>query len=500
MKHISNEVFDLVRKYGGAWSGEHGDGLVRSSFLRSYFGDEIYQVLVDVKKIFDPENIMNPGKIIDAPPMDQNLRYGSEYGDLSFEAQYHYREQKSFHTAVHQCSGIGACRKMDNSTMCPSYMATRDDVHSTRGRANALRLAMSGQLSDKGIGDQTVLDAMDLCLSCKACKSECPSSVDMARLKGEVLQVHYDNDGVSLRDRLVRDSAQVAARIAGPMASVVNRIQGTLFFRRQLERMAGIDSRRILPAYASETFSSWFKKHYGDHGHAKRVGLFADTYLNYHEPSIGRAAVKLIQALGFDVDLLEGCCQRPRISHGFLKLAKKEGLDTCTAIHEYSNPVLICEPGCASAFVDDLPDLIDDEVLGNAIKEKVIPIEKWVAKAITKSNENKLRVINNNIILHGHCHQKALFGTESIHHIFSVLGVPIYEPDSGCCGMGGSFGYEKEHYDISKSLAERVLLKELDANPEAMVIASGFSCRHQIEHFGQRKVVHWLEAIDIIDS
>jgi len=500
MKDIANEVFQLVVEYGGAWSGEHGDGLVRSPFLREYFGEEIYQALVEVKKIFDPENIMNPGKIIDAPPMDQNLRYGAKYKDLHFEPQYHYRVQKSFQTAVHQCSGIGSCRKVQGSTMCPSYMATRDDAHSTRGRANTLRLAMSGQISDMGIADPAVMEAMDLCLSCKACKSECPSSVDMARLKSEALQVHYDNKGVPLRDRLVRDSAQTAALIAGPLAFVVNRVQNTSLFKQQLEYVAGIDKRRTLPQYASQTFSKWYKKNYRDKGHSDRVGLFADTYLNYHEPSIGRAAVRVIQALGYDVDLLEGCCQRPRISHGFLKLAKKEGLKTCNSINDYNNPVLVCEPGCLSALVDDLPDLIADEQIGNAIKQKALPIEKWMADAFENSGAKGLSSKNNNIILHGHCHQKSLFGTDSIHRIFAALGVKIFEPDSGCCGMGGSFGYEKEHYEISQNLAERVLLKELDENPEALVIASGFSCRHQIEHFGKREVIHWLEAIELIDN
>ena len=495
MKTIARQVFDLVVEYGGAWSGEHGDGLVRSPFLQDYFGEQMYSVLREVKQLFDPRGIFNPGKIIDPPPMDKDLRYGPEYHDGLFVPEYQYRDQKSFHTAVHQCTGIGSCRKVEGGTMCPSYMATREEVHSTRGRANALRLAMSGQMGDKGLADPAMMEAMDLCLSCKACKAECPSSVDMARLKSEVLQVHYDKHGTSLRDRLIRDSAQTAARIAGPFAGVVNRVQKSGVFRKTIESVAGIDRRRVLPTYAQSSFTSWFKSNYNDQGFGKRIGLFADTYLNYHEPSVGQAAVHLIQKLGFDIDLLEGCCQRPRISHGFLKLAKKAGASTCDGILAYDGIVLAVEPGCASALTDDMPDLMEHNDRANAIKSKVVPIGLWLADQIESADVN-IACSSKEVFLHGHCHQKALVGTGHVHRVLRAAGAVVYEPDSGCCGMGGSFGYEKEHYEISKKLAERVLLKDLVNYPDAAVAASGFSCRHQIEHFSGRKVVHWLELLE----
>ena len=382
--------------------------------------------------------------------------------------------------------------------MCPSFMATREEVHATRGRANALRLAMSGQLGEQTLDHPVLMEAMDLCLSCKACKAECPSSVDMARLKSEVLQMHYDKQGVSLRDQLIRDSSEMAKKFSGRRAGIVNRIQKTTFFRKSVQAIAGLDSRRVLPSYAKTTFASWFKSNYRDKGFDSRVGLFADTYLNYHEPSIGVSAVRLIQALGFDVDLLEGCCQRPRISHGFLRLAAEEGEQVCRTVATYPNPVLVCEPGCASALTDDLPDLVDEK-LGESVKNNTIPIELWIADHIEQKPGN-ISAVSEDIFLHGHCHQKALYGTGAIHRIFTALGATYFEPDSGCCGMGGSFGYEKEHYDISEKLANRVLVKELEARPGSLVLASGFSCRHQIAHFSGREVRHWLEGLTVVDN
>ena len=492
MRSIAREVFDLVVEYGGAWSGEHGDGLVRSPFLPDYFGDEIYSLLKQVKGLFDPAGIMNPGKIIDAPDMGENLRYGGKYSDGAIDSVYNYKEQKSFHTAVHQCTGIGACRKVEGGTMCPSYMVTRDELHSTRGRANALRLAMSGQLGD-GLHDGQLLEAIDLCLSCKACKSECPSSVDMARLKSEVLQMQYDKHGTSRRDRLIRDSAQMASRMSGGLAPVMNKVQGTKWFRSMFETIAGFDKRRQLPTYARESFVHWFGKNYKDQGHGKRVGLFADTYINNHEPGIGEHAVKVIQAMGYDIDLLEGCCQRPRISHGFLRESIPGGQSLMNKLQDYPNEVIAIEPGCVSAITDDLPDLVSG-VDAKSIQSKVQPLGNWLVDRIDAVSAN-LTAKSNSIFLHGHCHQKALYGTEAIHHVFKELGADVYEPDSGCCGMSGSFGYEKEHYEISEKLARRVLLPALDEHPERTVVASGFSCRHQIGHFSEREVRHWIELL-----
>ncbi|MCO6476999.1 MAG: FAD-binding protein, partial [Phaeodactylibacter sp.] len=261
-KRIADETFELVKEYGGSWSGEHGDGLVRSFYLRRYFGDQVYEALRQVKQLFDPDNRMNPGKIIDAPPIDRNLRYGAAYRDDPVETVFQFREDGSFGNAVHMCTGVGECRKMLGGTMCPSFKATRDEEHSTRGRANALRLAMSGQLSAAGLADKRLLEALDLCLSCKACKSECPSNVDMAKLKSEVWQKKFDNFGIPWRDRLIRNSAKAAALFSGTLAPFINRVQKAHAFRSFLNKAIGIHQNRVLPEYAREPFYRWFAKNY----------------------------------------------------------------------------------------------------------------------------------------------------------------------------------------------------------------------------------------------
>ncbi|MFH1573539.1 MAG: FAD-linked oxidase C-terminal domain-containing protein, partial [Acidobacteriota bacterium] len=287
MKAISEFAFGLVTRYGGSWSGEHGDGRVRSPFLERYFGPKIYAALKEVKRLFDPAGLMNPGLIIDPNPMDRDLRYGTAYETPAFPTEYHYREDGSFARAVEMCTGVGDCRQRLAGSMCPSYRITRNEEHSTRGRANALRLAMTGQLGPDGMTDRGLFEVMDLCLSCKACKSECPSNVDMARLKGEFLQQYHDTHGTTLRERLIAGSCDMAARIAGWKAPMVNRLQRTYLFRKGLELAAGIDSRRTLPDYAALPLPRWFARRTGPGGRSTgSVVLFDDTYMNYHETRV----------------------------------------------------------------------------------------------------------------------------------------------------------------------------------------------------------------------
>lgn len=504
-KHIADETFELVKEYGGSWSGEHGDGLVRSYYLDRYFGSKIYRALQEVKRLFDPDNLMNPGKIVDALPIDQNLRYGSNYKDQEIDGVYHYREDHSFEHAVHMCTGVGECRKMLGGTMCPSFKATRMEEHSTRGRANALRLAMSGQLGEQGLLDDRLHEALDLCLSCKACKSECPSNVDMAKLKSEVWQKRFEQFGLSLRDRFIRDSAKMAGRFSGALAPLVNRLQKTWLFKEGLEKFAGIAKQRTLPDYTGQTFVDWFHKNYqADPNNDRRVVLYVDTYLNYHEPQIGRAATKLLQACGYEVILANvGCCQRPKISHGFLKEAKRKGTKVVQALDRYFEQgltVVVCEPSCTSALNDDLPDLIDDEGLANRLQQNVQMIDTFLAKEMDNGRiKVNLSSKTEDVIIHGHCHQKALYGTASMKNLISDNNRSrIREIPSGCCGMAGAFGYEKEHYYLSKKIGEQVLFPAIrKANDSTSIIACGFSCRHQIEHFTGRKANHWVEVVDV---
>ena len=502
MKTISDEVFLLVKKYKGAWSGEHGDGRNRGHRLRDFFGDEVYQCLMDVKTIFDPKYLLNPGIIIDVPPMDQHLRYGANYKDNPYDFVYKYRKDHSFEALVHNCSGVGACRNHFGGTMCPSFRATSEEEHSTRGRANALRLANSGQLGFEGLTDPKVLETLDLCLSCKACKSECPSNVDMAKLKSEVLQKKYDEGKITLREKAINANVNMVSKIAGWKAPLINFAQGTSIFKYIAEKILKIDRRRTLPSYASESLEAWYQKHYISNGSHQKVALFADTYINYHEPQVGKAAIKLLTDCGYDVLLASvGCCQRPRISNGFLKEAKNEGTKVASSLMAYINQgikVVVCEPSCTSALLDDLPDLIDEITLADALKKNVIAIDIFLADALAKGQlKGKFVAKSENILLHGHCHQKASFGTSGMKSIYQSATSNCHEPDSGCCGMAGSFGYETEHYEVSKKISELVLIPGIKKTDNTiLIVANGFSCRHQIHDFAGRKAVHWVESVE----
>ena len=504
LKNITDDTFDLVMKYGGSWSGEHGDGLVRSAYNKRFFGDTLYNVFLDIKKLMDPKNLMNPGKIIEAQTIEKNLRYGTKYKDEHVKTEYNYKEEEGFEASVHMCSGVGECRKVLGGTMCPSFKATRDEEHSTRGRANALRLAMSNQFGTDGLSSKRLHDVMDLCLSCKACKSECPSNVDMAKLKSDTLQMYYDEHGLTFRDKLIRDSSKAASKISGWKAGIVNSIQKSSLFKTALERTAKFDKRRTLPDFAKEPFYKWFEKHarktnIGD----KKVVLFADTYLNYHEPHVGVSALELLNTCGYEVILANvGCCQRPKISHGFLRDAKEEGLKTIEGLKPFLDQglkVVVCEPSCASALNDDLPDLIANQDIADQLKNGVMMIDVFLADEYENGElDVDFEPVSEGIAIHGHCHQKALYGTNTMKTLLrNSKGVT--EIPSGCCGMAGSFGYEKEHYELSKKIGNEILFPTIEKLPENKdLVACGFSCRHQIEHFTKAKPKHFVEVIKAV--
>jgi Fe-S oxidoreductase len=502
MKGIANEAFELVLKYGGSWSGEHGDGMVRSPFNRRFFGDQLYDAFRDVKKLFDPDNLMNPGKVVEAEPMDVNLKYGAEYKDQEVVSQFLYKAEGNFSEAVHMCTGVGECRKTIGGTMCPSFKATRDEEHSTRGRANALRMAMSNQLDDMGLASPRLHKALDLCLSCKACKSECPSNVDMAKMKSDVLQLYYDQHGAKLRDKMIRDSAQISSRFSGKLSGIINAIQHTSLFKSLLDSVSGFDKRRTLPDYAPEPFYKWFDRNARNQPKQdKQVVLFADTYLNFHEPNIGISAFELLSSCGYEVILANvGCCQRPKISHGFLRDAKKDGQKTIEKLKVYLSKglnVVVCEPSCASALNEDLPDLIALEELSKQLKGQVMMIDVFLSKEMEAGRLcSKLQLTEVDISIHGHCHQKALYGTSTMKNCITSNGHSVEEIPSGCCGMAGSFGYEKEHYELSEKIGESILFPKVRSLKEGTtVVANGFSCRHQIEHFTGVKPKHWVEVV-----
>ncbi len=520
MRAIAWEAFELVREYGGSWAGEHGDGLVRGEFIRPFFGDRLYEAFREVKGLFDPPNLMNPGKIVDTPGMVENLRHhppeAPDYAVRVAEvtSHYHYRDQNGFAGAVEQCTGVGACRKIGSGTMCPSYMATKDEEDSTRGRANALRLAMSGQLEqDGGLTGEGVMDALSLCLQCKSCKAECPNAVDMAKLKSDVLQMRHDKYGVPLGYRLMGDSPRAARLVAGPLAPIVNWFQSLSPFKRVLERVAGIDSRRPIPMFASRTLRARLRAR-GRNGDARtrpaapplgRVVLFADTYASYYETGIGVAAVELLEACGYDVVLPNaGCCQRPRLSKGMVRAAKKDGERTLRNLLPYAEeglPILCLEPSCCSSLADDLPDLIDDAEMGAKVASRVQMLDAFLAAELDAGRLDGVRFspVHANILLHGHCHQKSVLegGTEGMKRLFAAVpGLIATEVDAGCCGMAGSFGYE--HHDVSMKVGEQRLFPAIRAamqTPDTAVCANGFSCRHQVKDACGVTAKHWVELV-----
>lgn len=508
MQTIADAAFEMVVGYGGAWSGEHGDGLVRGQYIERFFGTAIYQAFRDIKALFDPSNLMNPGKIVDTPTMVEHLRHGTPNYELRLaevKSNFRYDEHGGFGLSVEQCNGVGACRKVGKGTMCPSYMATKDEDASTRGRANALRLAMTGQLGDDGLTSDGVMDALSLCLSCKACKTECPNAVDMSKMKADVLQMQYDKHGTPLSAKLIAVMPDMARQLAGPLAPLVNAMQSSLLFRKAMQRITGIDARRHYPRLARARL----RMDVANQAVAtdrQRVVLFNDTYANYYEPGVGEAAITLLHACGYDVQLADaGCCQRPAMSKGLLRRAKNKGqgtLDQLLPFAEQGLPIVFLEPSCASAIVDDLPDLIDDRALGEVVKAHCHMLDDFLADQLESGQlQGRFVASESDLLIHGHCHQKALFGTRGLHRLFaSIDGLSFSEIDSGCCGMGGSFGYE--HYDLSMQIGEQRLFPAVREAKQrgASVCANGTSCRHQISDACGVTAKHWVELVQFESS
>ena len=506
MVSIAEEVGDLVMEYGGSMSGEHGDGLVRSWFNRKMFGERLYSAFRDVKQAFDPDGIMNPGKIVDAQPMTENLRIGPQYQPLRMDTGFAYGQEGSFAHGIEMCNGQGACRKVLGGTMCPSYMVTREEEHSTRGRANALRAAMSGALPAGSLTEQRLYDVLDLCLECKGCAAECPSNVDMAKLKYEFLNQYHVANGYPARNQFFGNIGTISRLGAffAPLSNWVNRMPPV---RRMMEQGLGIDRRRQLPPFASQTFTQWFKARGGSPASAAQRGqvvLFPDTFTNYNHPELGRAAVKVVEALGYRVIVPKvRCCGRPMLSKGMMDRAQSNARYNVERIHRYVEAgakLVGIEPSCILSFADDYTDLVGvDRDKARVIADNTMLVEQFVDDAISQGAEIDLdgSRLPDRILFHGHCHQKALVGTGAAMGLLnSIDGVEATEIGSGCCGMAGSFGYEVEHYDISMQIGEMDLFPAIrDQQGEFVVVAEGVSCRQQIAHGTGRQARHLVEVL-----
>lgn len=504
MRRIADEVTDLVLEYKGSLSGEHGDGLARSEWNRKMFGPTVYELFRQVKLLFDPKNLLNPGKIVDAPAMTESLRIPSDRNRPDHSTIFDYSRQEGFYSSIELCNGAGVCRKTQGGAMCPSYRATRDERDSTRGRANALRIALesSSAVPGKGLAERWVHEVMDLCLMCKACKSECPSNVDMAKLKSEFLQSYHRARSRSLGDRLTSNIHRVN-RWAAPFAPLVNWLSTRKWPRTALELIAGIDRRRSLPALASDHFRSWFRRHTPDAnaGRTGRVILLDDCFTTYHEPAIGRAAVRVLERAGYHVELAGlDCCGRAMISKGFLlqarKLAQTQIPRLVRRISD-GTPILGLEPSCVLALADDWPDLVPTAE-ARQVADAVFLADGWLARQINTGRTNlSLSRREGSCLLHAHCHQEALrLSQGTVDALRLVPGWNVQQLDTGCCGMAGAFGMETKHFDISVTIGELQLMPEVRANPEAMVAATGTSCRHQIRDLTGRSALHPLEWIE----
>jgi FAD/FMN-containing dehydrogenase/Fe-S oxidoreductase len=498
---IASDVADLVLKYGGALSGEHGDGLVRSPFMERMYGPVLYDAFRQIKRTFDPDGIFNPGKIVDAPSLTANLRYGPAYRTPPVKTAFDYSEYGGISGAAEMCSGLGACRKQQPGTMCPSFMATREEAHSTRGRANALRLALSGQLGDAGLSDDAVHEALDLCLECRACKTECPVGVDVARLKSEFLSAYWQRRGTPLRARVLGDVerlAQWGSRLA-PISNVVAR---SALGRAITERIIGIDRRRTPPAWARSTFRRQARRQHPE----RPVGmaLFVDTFTNYFHPSVGMAGLSAIERLGYGVALAPNvCCGRPFISQGLLDDARRRAQKNAARLFplaEAGQPLVFLEPSCLSAVREDAPDLLagDDRRKAKAVAKRSMLFEEWLeAEALAGRAPLQLRAGPKRVVLHGHCHQKAMDALAPAKALLArIPGVTVVDPDAGCCGMAGSFGYMRDHFDVSRAIGERRLLPAARAlGDDAVLVASGTSCRQQILDFTGVRALHAAELV-----
>jgi FAD/FMN-containing dehydrogenase/Fe-S oxidoreductase len=501
MRQISAAVSDLVLEFGGSLSGEHGDGLARSMWLRKMFGEEIYDAFRQIKRAFDPENLFNPGKIVDAPEMTENLRYGSDYHPTEPATLLDFSGHGGLVRHVELCSGTGVCRRLNEGVMCPSYRATREEKDSTRGRANALRLALTGKEPLKELRSEWVADVLDLCLACKACKAECPSNVDMAALKAEVGHQRYQQRPRPVSDWLMGHVHQ-AYRYGAPLAGLANWLGQRRLVRWFLDRFGGIDRRRSLPPLHRRHFRRWFRKHRPPSyaGRAGKVLLLDDCFTTYNEPHLGKAAVWLLEKAGYAVELADiPCCGRTLISKGFLRHAQELVATTAPRLAASLGdgvPLLGIEPSCLLSFVDEWPRLVpgpDTQQLAQA----AVLADGWLAQRLPQHGDDlKFKSQPGQCLVHGHCHQKALVGmtgTQAALGLIPELDVKLL--DTGCCGMAGSFGYEKQHYDLSVSIAEVSVLPRIQEQPEALLVATGTSCRHQILDLTGRKAWHPLELL-----
>jgi FAD/FMN-containing dehydrogenase/Fe-S oxidoreductase len=497
-KRIADEVAELVLEFEGALSGEHGDGLARSAYNGRLFGAALYAAFRRLKRAFDPKGLLNPGKIVDAPPPDQNLRVAASALPVLPATVFRFRDQEGLGGAVDACMGAGACRKLRAGTMCPSYRVTFEETHTTRGRANALRAALSGLLSPLGLADPRLEEALDLCLMCKGCKAECPANVDLARLKAEFLHHYYHHRRRPLSDYFVAH-LRLVTHTASYLPWLWNRLARFAPMRTLLEWGLGVDRRRPLPALASESFDRWFRHRKAPtNGRSRTVLVLDDCFTTYHEPQVLKALVELAEAAGYRVQLAGiPCCGRTLISKGFLNqfraLARTNVRHLSHQLRK-AEALVGVEPSCLLTLVDEYTDL----GLGRRAEEvsqRCHLADAWLAQRLREA-QVPLRPYRSTVLVHAHCHQKALVGTAPTLELLRLIpDLDVRDLETGCCGMAGFFGYEQPHYELSVAIARSDLLKKASSEPQGQLVATGFSCRSQVLDLTGKRPWHPVEVV-----
>ena len=503
---IAEEVATLVKKYDGSLSGEHGDGRLRGEFIKQMVGEKNYALLKQVKATWDPNNIFNPNKIVDTPSMNSMLRYEPGQITPEFETIFRFHKQDILQHAE-QCNGSGDCRKthLSGGTMCPSYMATRNEKDTTRARANILREFLTHSTKENRFDHKEIYEVMSLCLSCKACKSECPSNVDMAKLKAEFLQHYYDANGVPFRSKLIANFT-ATAKLGSIAPSIYNFVMGNVVTGTVIKALSGFAIKRSMPSLSKQTLMSWYdKKYIAPSAPIQQIYLFCDEFTNYNDAAIGIKAIQLLTALNYEVIIPKHEeSGRTWLSKGLVRKAKliaNKNIELLGSLITDTNPIIGLEPSAILTFRDEYPDLATDQNLdaSKLLAKNSFFIDEFLAREIEAGNINKDQFTSapKSILLHGHCQQKAV---GSVADSVKVLSFPAnYKVEtipSGCCGMAGSFGYEKEHYEVSMNIGELVLFPKVRANSDTCTIAApGTSCRHQIKDGTGAHALHTVEVL-----
>jgi FAD/FMN-containing dehydrogenase/Fe-S oxidoreductase len=501
-RRFMEECADLTVKYGGSLSGEHGEGQLRAELLPRMFGDDLCRAFDEFKAIWDPDNKMNPRKVVsDSYKLDENLRYGAGYNPPDVDTHFSFVDDHGhFAGATERCFGFGKCRRIGGGTMCPSYMVTREEQHSTRGRTRLLFEMLQGEAVTGGWRDEGVKESLDLCLACKGCQGDCPAQVDVATYKAEFLSHYYKR---RLRPRAAYAMGLVMwwARLASLAPRLVNALATAPLISPLVKRLGGVAPERDLPQFAEETFRAWFARRTDGRSDGRRVVLWPDTFTNHFHPEVGKAAVEVLEAAGCRVELPAKplCCGRPLYDFGMLTLAKRFLRQILTGMEEQIRaglPVVALEPSCAAVFRDELRNLLPNDEDAVRLSGQTYLLAEFLEKQVPSF---ELPEIHRRAIVQAHCHHKSVFKFGDERAVLERLGLDFELLNSGCCGMAGSFGFEEgDKYDVSVKAGERVLLPAVrKADADTVVLADGFSCREQILQGAGRRALHLAEVIQM---